>query len=59
MTNTDKPKRKPERKETVKARQAERRARLKQAAQIAGFKTIDKLAAAILGGDVTITKRQP
>ena len=48
-----------ERKETVRNRQAERRARLKQAAEIAGYATIDQLAAAILGGEATVTKRQP
>lgn len=48
----------PERKEKVKAAQVERRNRLSEAANKAGFDTIDKLAAAILSGQVTITKNQ-
>lgn len=41
---------------TRKERQQERRERLKQAAQVAGYETIDKLAAAILSGEVKIEK---
>lgn len=46
----------PERREKVKTAQAERRQRLTEAANKAGFDTIDKLAAAILSGEVTISK---
>lgn len=47
-----------ETKETMRNRQARRRQRLTEAAKLAGFDTIDKLAAAILSGEVTITKKQ-
>lgn len=43
-----------ERKEKLKAGQAERRQRLTKAAEIAGFDTIDKLAAAIISGHVVV-----
>lgn len=46
----------PERKQKVKAAQAERRQRLTEAANLAGFDTIDKLAAAILSGEVIVTQ---
>ncbi len=46
----------PERKEKVKASQAERRKRLTQAATIAGYSTIDKLSAAIISGEAVVTK---
>lgn len=45
----------PERKEKLKAGQAERRNRLTQAANKAGFDTIDKLASAIINGQVAVT----
>ena len=48
----------PERREKIKAAQADRRQRITEAANKAGFETIDKLAAAILSGQVTITKNQ-
>jgi hypothetical protein len=48
----------PERKQELKEIQARRRQRLTEAANLAGFDTIDKLAAAILSGEVTITKKQ-
>lgn len=47
-----------ETKETNRERQARRRQRLTKAAQLAGFKTIDDLASAILAGEVTITRRE-
>lgn len=40
---------------TIAARQADRRNRLQQAAQVCGYDTIDKLAAAILSGDIIFT----
>ncbi len=46
----------PERKEKVKNSQADRRKRLTQAATIAGYNTIDKLAAAIISGEAVVTK---
>ena len=48
----------PERREKIKAAQADRCQRITEAANKAGFDTIDKLAAAILSGQVTITKNQ-
>lgn len=48
-----------ERKQELKEIQAERRSRLTKAANIAGYDTIDKLASAILSGEVVVIKRQP
>lgn len=48
----------PERKQELKEIQARRRQRLTEAAQKAGFPTIDKLVDAILSGQVTIVKNQ-
>lgn len=48
----------PERKQELKVIQARRRQRLTEAAQKAGFPTIDKLADAILSGQVAIVKNQ-
>jgi len=48
----------PERKQELKEIQARRRQRLTEAAQLAGFKTIDRLADAILSGQVTIVRNQ-
>lgn len=47
-----------ETKKTIRDRQARRRQRLTEAAQKAGFPTIDKLADAILSGQVAIVKNQ-
>lgn len=47
-----------ETKETNRDRQARRRQRLTEAAQLVGYTTIDELAAAILAGKVTITAVQ-
>ena len=47
-----------ERKAKVAKAQADRRQRLTEAAQKAGYTTIDELAAAILAGEVTITAVQ-
>lgn len=46
----------PERKEKLKIGQAERRKRLTDAANKAGFDTIDQLANAIINGQATVTK---
>ena len=46
----------PERKEKLRSGQAERRNRLTQAANKAGFDTIDKLATAILSGEAVVIK---
>ncbi len=40
---------------TSRERQAARRLRLKKAAKAAGFETIDRLSAAILRGEITMT----
>lgn len=42
---------------TIATRQADRRGRLKQAALACGYDTIDKLAKAILDGDIIFTKK--
>lgn len=42
---------------TIATRQADRRDRLKQAALVCGYDTIDKLAKAILDGDIIFTKK--
>ena len=43
--------------ETASGRQRRRRYRLNKAAKLAGFETIDKLAAAIIDGSATVTTR--
>lgn len=45
-----------ETKDTVRSRQADRRQRLSAAAKKAGYSSIDKLAAAILAGEVKVVK---
>lgn len=45
----------PDRKKQIRDIQAERRKRLTQAANKAGFDTIDKLASAIINGQVVVT----
>lgn len=47
-----------ETKKTIRDRQARRRQRLTEAANLAGYPTIDKLVDAILSGQVTIVKNQ-
>ena len=46
-----------ERSRQVESAQRTRRAKLAQAAKLAGFETIDKLAAAIIDGSATVTTR--
>lgn len=47
----------PERKRQVAKAQEKRRNRLAQAAEIAGFATIDALANAIINGEVAVKKK--